>query len=72
MTTEIGAMICRLDVEVRESDWQTLKHFDNVHQAQTLANDLSNAGIPAMVSCACGSCAYGECEQCSVTSPKER
>lgn len=60
-----GQMICRLDVEVRVGDWQTLSMFNNVAQANTLAHDLSYAGIPAMVSCKCGDYAYGECEMCA-------
>lgn len=56
---------CRLDVEIGAGNWQTLKAFDNLRQAETLARDLENAGIPAMVSCACGSYAFGECELCA-------
>ncbi len=56
----------RLEVEITEGNWQTLKQFDNLAQAQTLAGDLNNAGIPAMISCSCGSYAYGECELCAI------
>jgi hypothetical protein len=62
---KLGSMVCCLDVEVSEGDWQTIKRFDNYRQAATLAEDLNNAGINATVSCACGSYEYGECELCN-------
>jgi hypothetical protein len=55
---------CRLDVEIGEDNWQTLKAFDNLTQAESLARDLANACISAMVSYACY--AYGECELCAL------
>lgn len=56
---------CRVDVEIGQ-DWLTLKSFDNYRQGETLTRTLLNVGIFAMVSCACGSYAYGECELCAV------
>jgi len=55
---------CCLDVEIA-GKWHTLKKLDSFHQAQTLANDLANAGIHATVSCACGSYEFGACELCA-------
>lgn len=57
--------VCRLDIEI-SGEWRTIKAFDDYRPAQILARDLNSNGIPAMISCACGSYEFGACELCCV------
>lgn len=61
-----GFVVVRLDVEIN-GEWQTLRGFDNYLQAADLARDLTNAGVSAMLSCACGSYEFGGCEPCAAS-----
>ena len=55
---------CRLDVQIPDGEWETLKCFRDVALAQAVVATLNGAGISAVLSCACGSYLLGECELC--------